>query len=157
MKVMATIDNKKILVRIINNNYNAQAKEVIILEGINKGVHTIVENKDIVSMKVKFTSKVSYDTSREEEYNGTKWINRITGRYFTINITSNSEENCNDLLYSLENYINSEYKNKKFARCGECEAISSNKFELYDTIQVDNKEEYDELTKIYKQWKVNNR
>lgn len=157
MKVIANIDGKQTLVKVINNNYNNHAKEVKILEGSHTGIYTIVENKDIEPVKVKFTAKVCYDTTRSEEFDGSKWVNKITGRFFNITITSDSITSCNDLLDSLESCINSEYNNLYFARCGEVEVTKNGKYELCDTIEVDNKEEYEELVKIYKQWKINNK
>lgn len=122
MKAICKIDNKQVKCEIIDNNYNDNAKEVKILEGIHTGKFTIVENYDVVSIEIPktittlvklvnnsiedkedlennlFTELVSYDVMETvEEFSrgvqlSKKGFNILTGIYGVYNSCNTIEE-----------------------------------------------------------------
>lgn len=106
---------------------------------------------------VKFTSKMKYTVSKEEEWDGSKMVNRVTGRYAEVTIISDSEENCYKLQNNLESTLLKADENFQFARCSEVEKLKNGKFELVDYVKINDKEEFEEIMEIYKEWKVNNK
>lgn len=106
---------------------------------------------------IKFSSKVEYEVSRDsEDYNPEtgKYESPINGRDFSLTITTTSE----DIAYILwENCFNYLQANASFeiiwSGCPSVEEAKNNKVSYYDTISVCDKEEYNELKDLYKEWK----
>lgn len=145
----AMINNKIYKINIIDNSYSATQCEVEILEGNFKGQRAIVSNTDIIIGK--FTSKIEYVVSREEDQFD-NYKKKITGREFWVTITTNNSIQNNEfIMYNLMEHIenNSDYA---FHRCSGVEA-DNNKLTYIDSITVDDKDEYEEIKELYKEWK----
>jgi len=75
----AKVDNRVVLVQIVNENYNEHAVEAVIQEGSHKGIYTIIEKHDLLDEKQ--PKKLKYKMLDVEYHKGQKMF---MGEYSVI-------------------------------------------------------------------------
>jgi len=130
--------------------------EIELLQGNLKGKRTFVskssQNETITIPNQKFTSKISYTVYKElnEDTN----TEQVQQRYLDLTITAQTEEIAEKLWDNCFNYLEENARFKiTWIGCPAKEEELNGKFSYSDNIAIFDKEEYEELKDLYKEWK----
>jgi hypothetical protein len=100
--------------------------------------------------KQNFTSKITYSVFKEFNEDTKK----VKQRYFELTITTVNEELAEKLWNDCYEYLSKNINfNIGWVGCPTREELLNGKFSYYDSISIYDKEEYEELKEIYKEWK----
>jgi len=130
--------------------------EIELLQGNLKGKKTFIsknsKNETLTIPNQKFTSKISYTVDKER--NEDTQTEQVYSRNFELTITATSEEIAGNIWDNCFKYLkeNSDIK-LGWVGCPGTEDLENGKFSYCDCITIFDKEEYEELKYLYKEWK----
>jgi len=131
--------------------------EIELLQGNLKGKRTFIsknsKNETITSPKEKFTSKIEYTVAKE--HNEDTDTSKVYSRNFELTITTRTGKIAEKIWDDCVEYL---IKNAKFdftiTGCPDSgETLKNNKYYYYDSITIEDKEEFEILKKLYTEWK----
>jgi len=130
--------------------------EIELLQDNLKGKRTFIsknsKNETLTISNHKFTSKVSYTV--DKEYNEDTQTEQVYSRNFELTIMAQTEELAGNIWDDCFKYLkeNSDIK-LGWVGCPGIVDLENGKFSYTDCITIFDKEEYEELKDLYKEWK----
>ena len=130
--------------------------EIEILQGNYKGKRTFFsknsKDETLTFPKEKFTSKIEYTVGKE--HNEDTNTSKVYSRYLELTITARTEEiaekiwtDCIEYLVEKANF------NITIIGCPDNGEALKNKYYYYDSITIEDREEFEILKKLYAEWK----
>jgi len=130
--------------------------ELELLQGNLKGKRTFIsknsKNETLSFPKEKFTSKIEYTVTKEHNENTN--TNQVYSRTLELTITARTEEIAEKIWDDCIDYL-VENSNFDFSimGCPDHGKTLKNKYYYYDSIKIEDKEEFEILKKLYSEWK----
>ena len=130
--------------------------ELEMLQGNLKGKRTFIsknsKNETLSFPKEKFTSKIEYSVAKEHNENTN--TNQVYSRTLELTITAQTEEIAEKIWDNCIDYL---VENAKFdfsiMGCPDHGKTLKNKCYYYDSIKIEDREEFEILKKLYSEWK----